>query len=162
MEFFADTNVWVSISFLVFVGLAYKFGRESVLSTLDKRVEDVRKEIETAESLRVEAQELFAQYQRKYKDADTVAEGIVSEAKARAESMRRKAEQELKEAMERREAQLSERIRYMEIAARERLRASAAEMALIATSEVIASTLGKQDQDRLFDESLEKVSKALN
>ena len=69
MAFFSESTNWVLISFVIFAIGFWKFGLKLLLGKLDGRIEDIRKEIETAESLRVEAQELLAQYQRKQRDA---------------------------------------------------------------------------------------------
>ena len=89
-----DTNVWVTISFVVFALLAFKLGRKSILAGLDSKIEAIRTEIQTAESLRVEAQELLAQYQRKQRDAEQEAAQIVAQAKAHAKRIQEAAEAE--------------------------------------------------------------------
>ena len=80
MELFQSTSVWVLISFLIFVAFAYRKGRDGLLGMIDARIADIKKEIETAESLRIEAQELMAQYQRKLRDAKKESEQIISTA----------------------------------------------------------------------------------
>ena len=65
MEFLQDTNVWVLLSFILFMALAYYKGKDIILGGLDAKIETIRQEIVTAENMRVEAQELLAQYQRK-------------------------------------------------------------------------------------------------
>jgi len=85
-----DTNIWVAISFIVFCLIAFKLGRKSVVNGLDSRIEDVRSEIENAERLRVEAQELLAQYQRKQRDAEKESKEMISKAKDQAKQLRQK------------------------------------------------------------------------
>ena len=68
MEFFQDTHSWVLVSFILFVTVAFRFGKDKFLAILDGRIEAIRNDIKTAELLRIEAQELLAQYQRKQRD----------------------------------------------------------------------------------------------
>ena len=85
MEFLSDTGSWVLISFLIFAFLAYTKGKAAFLNMLDSRIEAIKNEIETAESLRVEAQELLAQYQRKQRDAAKEAEEAAAAEEAATE-----------------------------------------------------------------------------
>ncbi len=153
---------WVLLSFLIFAAIAYKFGRKAILAKLDGRIDEIRKEIETAESLRVEAQEMLAQYQRKQRDAIKDAEDIIRNAKVHADKIRKTAEAELEENMKRREQLLTERLKRMEEAAIHEIQAHAADLAISATAQVIASELDKQKNEKLVDESIKSLSNQLN
>ena len=157
-----DTNVWVTISFVVFALLAFKLGRKSILAGLDSKIEAIRTEIQTAESLRVEAQELLAQYQRKQRDAEQEAAQIVAQAKAHAKRIQEAAEAELVDTMARREAQLEGRLKRIEENAMAEIQAHAAELAVAATSEIIARTLDDKTAQGLGDKSVASISKHLN
>ena len=69
MELLHDASLWLLLSFIIFAGVVFKFGKGALLKMLDDRITGIREEIETAENLRVEAKEMLAQYQRKHKDA---------------------------------------------------------------------------------------------
>ena len=157
-----DTALWVAISFAIFAFIAFKLGRKSVIGGLDSKIEDIRKEIETAESLRVEAQELLAQYQRKQRDAEKEAEEIIERAQRHAEKITAQAEVELEENMARREAQLKDRIKRIEQNAMSEMKAHAAQLALQATRTVIEQDMDKKAGDELLKASMDTVSKHLN
>lgn len=161
MELFQDSQIWVTVSFLVFLFVMWKLGKSKLLEMLDKRIEDVRKEIETAESLRVEAQELLAQYQRKQRDAAKEAEEIVATAKTHAAEIKKQAEKDLKEIAKRREQQLADRLERMEQNALQEIQAHAAQLAVKATSEIIAKQMDKKTNENLVDKSIKDVAKQL-
>jgi F-type H+-transporting ATPase subunit b len=158
MEFLESTYFWFNISFAIFVVIAYKFGKGAILGLLDGRIESIRKEIESAESLRVEAQELLAQYQRKHKDAVKDAQAIVANAEKQAAEIQKKAEDDLEETIARREKQLQERLSRMEQAAAEEIRQRAASLALEATAEIIAAELDKKTNEKLVDASIKGIA----
>ncbi len=162
MELLQDTQIWILISFVIFVAVLWKGAKDKVLMALDSRIEQVRREIETAESLRVEAQELLAQYQRKQRDAAKEAEEIVANAKAHAEEIQKHAEKELKEIAKRRENQLAERLQRMEQTARQEIQTYAAELAVKATTEIIARQMDKKTNENLIDQSIKNVSDQLS
>lgn len=161
MELFADTGTWVLCSFIIFCFVLWKFGKDSILGLLDKRIEEIRKEIETAESLRVEAQELLAQYQRKQRDAAKEAEDIVANAKSHAAEIQKQAEKDLKETAKRREQQLADRLERMEKNAMSEIQAYAAELAVKATSEIISNQMDQKTNENLVEKSIQDVSKKL-
>lgn len=157
-----DTGLWVTISFVLFAYVAFKLGRKSVLGGLDARIEEVKSEIENAERLRVESQELLAQYQRKHRDAEKEAQEMIDRAAKQAEQLRKTAETDLAELMERREAQLAERLRRLEENAIAEIQNHAADLAVAATTEMIIQTLDEKTNTGLNEESIKSLSKHLN
>lgn len=162
MEFLHDTHIWVLLSFLIFVAVAWKLGRQGVLDKLDSRIAEIRKEIQTAEGLRVEAQEMLAQYQRKQRDALKEAESVIETARDHAAKIRAQAEADLDESMARREEILATRLRRMEEAAIQEIRAHAADLAIEATLQVVMKKLDEKAGGRLIDESIAGLPGRLN
>ena len=157
-----STAVWVAVSFIIFALLAFKLGRASVTGALDGRIREIKSEIENAERLRVEAQELLAQYQRKQRDAQKESEDIIKRAEDQAGITRRAIEEKLTEMMERREAQLAERLQRIEENAIAEIQSHAADLAMAATTEMIIQTLDEKTNTALNEESIKSLSKHLN
>ena len=158
MELLGDSTIWLLISFIVFAVIVWRAGRQAFINMLDKRIADIKQEIETAETLRVEAQELLAQYQRKHRDALKEAEGIIANAESHAEEIRKQAEADLKEIMARREKQLKERLERMEKTAAASIQRYAADLAIEATREIIAKQLDKKSNENLVDKAIKDVA----
>ncbi len=152
-----DSYFWVTLSFLLFVYVAYRFGKASVLKGLDTKIEDIRKEIDTAEMLRVEAQELLAQYERKQKDAAQEAVTIIMNAKNHAESIMKNAEDEMAATMERREQLLQNKLNLMEEQTRQHIRQYAAELAVEAAERMIRDNLDKKGNSAIVDETIGQI-----
>lgn len=162
MAFFQEATNWVLISFVIFAIGFWKFGLKLLLGKLDSRIEEIRKEIETAESLRVEAQELLAQYQRKQRDAAKEAEAIVATAQKHAAEIQKAAEVELNELIVRKEAQLKDRLQRMEDVALQDIKSYAAELAVKATAEIITKQMDEKTNARLVEQSIKTVAGHLN
>ncbi|HBR69727.1 MAG TPA: hypothetical protein DEA55_10175 [Rhodospirillaceae bacterium] len=158
MELLADEHTWLVISFVAFLAVAWRFGKDAILKVLDGRIAEIKKEIQTAETLRIEAQELLAQYQRKHRDAMKDAEKIIADAKKGAEASRKEAEAALAQSMERREAQLQERIKRMEQAAISEIQSYAADLAMKAASKIVSDMLDKKTGDKLVEQSIKDLS----
>ena len=153
------SKLWVIFSLAVFLVIAYRMGKQSVIDLLDGRIAEIKDSIESAETLRVEAQELLAQYQRKHKDAVKEAENIILKAEKQAEDIKISAEKELNANIERREKQLTERLERMENAAIEEIRQYAADLAMNATAQIIEEKLTKAANTKLVDASIKDMDK---
>lgn len=157
-----DTGIWVAISFLIFAIIAFKLGRKSILNGLDARINEVKDEIDTAERLRVEAQELLAQYQRKQRDAEKEAQEIISRAKKQAETMAKTSEAELNETIARREIQLTERLKRLEENAISEIQNYATDIAVAATTDIITQTLDTKTNADLNEKTISALPQNLN
>lgn len=162
MELFQDSSIWLLFSFVIFAVVCVKFLKAPLLAMIDARISIIQKELETSESLRIEAQELLAQYQRKHKDSLQEAKDIVSQAEKHAIQIRKEAEKQLAENIALREKQLKERLKRMEKSAVNDIRAYASEIAVEATRQLIREELGKKDDTRLQDESISQIAKYLH
>lgn len=162
MGILEDSSIWLLLSFLIFCFILMKYGKAAFLKLLDSRIEGIRTELETAESLRIEAQELLAQYQRKQRDAEHEAETIIAKAEQHALEIRRNAEAELNETLQRREKQLKERLVQLEQNAIQEIREHAANLAVQATTQIIAERMDKTVSERLMSDSLKAVTKNIH
>ncbi len=158
----SDTGIWVLLSFILFVFVAFALGRKTVTNSLDSHINEIKLEIENAERLRVEAQELLAQYQRKQRDAETEANAILEAAKSQAKQAQIEADKDLKETMSRREEQLTERLQRLEENAIGEIQNYAAKLAVQATREMIVQTLDETTNADLNAEAIKNLPKNLN
>ena len=156
-EFLKDEYFWYTLSFLIFAGIIVKFGMPALNVMLDSRIAQIKKDLLEAENLRVEAQEMLAQYQRKHRDAVKEAETIIANAKENAEQYKKNVEEELNQVMKRREAQLEDRLLRMEQNAMNELQAYAADLAMNTAKEIIAEKLDKKVNSKLVDGSIEQL-----
>lgn len=142
----SDPTFWVFVAFAIVVGIAL-FVRVPALiaKQLDARSDAIRNELEEARRLREEAQELLASYQRKQREAEAEAEGIVAQAKKDAKALAATARTELAERIERRTAMAEARIAQAEAHAAAEVKALAADLAADAAAKLIADKGAKTD-----------------
>lgn len=155
-----DPNIWIAFSFILLVCILYKYARAPLLSLLDSKIEQIRRDIENAENLRIEAQELLAQYQRKQKDAEKEAARILETAKKTAEEILLDAEKELAETIARRENQLTQRIERMKQDAKQEISNYAVQLAMASAHEMIEKNLeNASSYEALLENSVSAVGK---
>lgn len=161
LSLFGDATFWVLVSFILFLVVAWKFGSKTVLGVIDTRIESIRSDLRSAEALRIEAQELLAQYQRKFRDADKEAAAIVESARKNAEQMRRKAEADLAETLRRKEALLEARIKRVEEETVNDIRARAAALALEAAARMIREKVDERVHADIVEKSFADLERRI-
>jgi F-type H+-transporting ATPase subunit b len=149
-----NSGVWVLFSFLIFVGVAWKMGRHSVLRSLDERIEAIRREIDSAKALRAQAETLVAQYERKHSECLAESKAIVDRAHEHADRIRHREGALLAQTLAQREEALAERIRRMEDAAVQEIRDHASRLSVLATSRILAERVDEKAGQTLADHSV--------
>ncbi|MCG8593466.1 MAG: F0F1 ATP synthase subunit B [Kiloniellales bacterium] len=159
---YADPTFWVALAFVVFMAFTLKPIVKAVTGGLDKRTDGIRKQLDEAEALRVEAQKLLADHKRKQRDAQKEAEDMLAHAKAAAERLRSQAEQELEQALRRREQLALDKIAQAEANALKEVRGQAVELAVAATAKLLGEKLDKATADNLVKSAIDDLDGKLH
>ncbi|MGO1118924.1 F0F1 ATP synthase subunit B family protein [Rhodovibrionaceae bacterium A322] len=159
---FGSEYTWITLALLITVGLGLWKGLRPILSALDARGDQIRKELEEAHALREEAQKYLAESKRRQRDAIKEAEEILAHAKDEAERMAQHAEDDIKTALARREQLAMEKIAQAETAALNEVRNKSVDAAITAAESLISSSLTEKKAADLTDKSIKEVTARLN
>lgn len=157
-----DPTFWVAISLAVFIIAIFKPVSKMATKGLDERAEKIKDELDEAERLLNEAQDLLAQYQRKQRDAASEAEAIIQHAKQETERMDREGRERLKSALERREKLAMDRIALAEQQAIDRVRARAVDVAIAATQDILTASMDAKKSNALIDDAIGQLPERLH
>lgn len=157
-----DAHVWYAISFAMFAIFMLKYAFPLIVQLLDARIAQIIRNLEEAENLRIEAQEMLAQYQRKHRDALQESQKIIDTARENACQYKEKAQAELEESMKLREEQLKERLARMEQHAIGEIQSYAAALAIEAAKKIIEEKLDKKTNARLVDEAIKSIERNIH
>jgi F-type H+-transporting ATPase subunit b len=152
-----DPTFWVLVAFVIFFGLIGKKVWTAATGALDARAGKIKADLDEAEKIREEAQDLLAQYQRKQRDAAKETEQIVDRARAEAERYGKQAQENLEKALARREQLATDRIAYAEKAAIDDIRRMAADIAIKATRRLLAEEIKGARADKLIDGAIKDL-----
>src|SRR5262249_8859003 len=81
--------VWGSISFVLLLGIFWKFGYPAVTKSMTGREDRIRGDLESAENAKTEAEGVLTQYKAQLADARAEAGRIIDEARQSADGVRR-------------------------------------------------------------------------
>jgi F-type H+-transporting ATPase subunit b len=157
MEFLQDPAFWAAVAFVIFIAATAKPISRLLTAGLDKRADKIRSDLEEAEKLREEAQDLLASYQRKQRDALAEAEAIIAHAGEEAERLAVQERDKLEAALERRQKQAIDRIVQAEAQALDLVRAKTVDVALDATRDYLAKELKDNQSDALTDAAIKDL-----
>jgi F-type H+-transporting ATPase subunit b len=160
---FEDTEVWVTLAFLVFAGVLIYVGvPKLVTKALDERAARIKAELDEARKLKEEAAQLLAEYERRRHEAESEAEGIISGAKAEAERMAIEAKVKIEEFVARRTKMAETKIAQAEAQAAADVRIAAAEAAVAAAERILTLEAKGERANALIAKGIEDVRKKLN
>ena len=161
-HFWEDPTFWVLVATVIFVALVWRKAQAAVLGGLDGRIERVRTEIDDAEKLKVEAQEMLAEAKRKQAEAEKQTDAIRRHAEEEATRLSERMTSNLEETLKRREQQARDRIAQAEEQARREVQATAADVAVAAARQIIKDSLGVDRANALVDASIRELPEKLH
>jgi len=163
MHIFAEAEVWVTIAFVIFLGVLWKVGAHRLLiGALDGRSARIKSELDEARRVREEAQALLADYQRRRSEADREADAIVVAAKAEAERLAAEAKTRVEEFVARRTKMAEAKIAQAETQAVADVRAAAADAAVAAAEKILGDTAKGKIADDLIAQGVRDLKAKLN
>ncbi|MCC9624548.1 F0F1 ATP synthase subunit B [Thalassospira sp. MA62] len=162
VTFLTDPYTWTTLAFLLVVVFGGFKAVKGISAALDKRAGKISDELDEAQRLREEAQELLANYQAKQREALKEADEIRAHAKAEADRMLETAEAELNASLKRREQQAMDRIANLEAQAIADVRAHVAEVATQATTALVSDKVSGAKADELVNSAIAEIKGHLN
>jgi F-type H+-transporting ATPase subunit b len=149
--------VWSLITFLILVGLLYKFAFNPLMKMQKTRQDSINQSIHEAERLRGEAQELLADYKQQLADAREEAGAILDRARKAGESTKAEALEEARAQAEATLAKARQQIERDTSQALQQIREEVADLTVAATAKVARTSLSGEDQLRLIQEAINEI-----
>jgi F-type H+-transporting ATPase subunit b len=149
--------IWGSISFVILLGLLYKFAWPGLKAGLEARTERIRSDLDAADSAKADADNILNEYKAQLADARNESARIIEETRQAADALRRDQEQRLQNEL----AQMRERAAAdIESAKRQAiadLRDEVAQLAIGAAEVIVQRNLDRDTQVRLVESYIEQV-----
>lgn len=160
-SFYHDPTFWVAVAFVVLIVLVAKPVGRTIATALDDRAETIKGQLDEAEKLREDAQELLASYKRKQQEAEEEAAKILQRAQDEAARLEEKSKTDLENMIKRREAAAKARISQAEASAIAEVRAYAATIALKAAEQLLSDNMSAQVANTMIDTAISELPKQL-
>ena len=160
---FQDPTFWVLVAFIAFIlTLVYMKVPGMVSKSLDARSAKIRADLDEAEALLKESQDLLASYQRNQQEAENEAEIIRLKARKEADRIIENGRIRLDESLKRREELTLERINQAEATAIEEIRYRIVGIAMNATRNLLSDKLSDARSQSLLNSAIKELPGKLN
>jgi F-type H+-transporting ATPase subunit b len=154
---FSSLIFWSLLSFGVLLFALKKFAFPPIMEMLEEREKKISGDIQSAESLRAEAQGMKDDYEKQLKTAHEKADTIVQLATEEAKKVQEKTLQETQAKARQIKNDAEQEIAMNRNKLLTEIRGFAAELTIASTERIIKKSLDDNDKQRLVDSSIEEV-----
>lgn len=155
--FYLSAEFWVAITFLIVVILLYSPVTKVVKDLIAKRINRIKQELNDAENIKLEAQKLYADTERKLINIDKETEDIILNKKYLIEQTKEKKIHELDYAMQRKKEDLEAKIEQSSLQMNKEINELICQKAVDILNKVISAKLTKKEYSTLIDNSIENI-----
>jgi len=159
MELFLDAHFWVGAAFVVFLGILVWAGvHKFAWKALGDAGAKVQAQLDEADGLRREAQDLLTQVKAQKDASEKLAAEMLANAKDEAVRLQAEAQTKLAEQIERRGQMAERKIAQAEAQAEADVRAAAADLASSMAEQVLVGRLVGAKSDPLIDKAIGQLA----
>jgi len=157
-----DATFWVAISFFIFIGvLIYLKIPHKINNSLINQINEIKKELNEAEKLKVEAKNLLSDYESKIDKSKKETLEIVSLAKKDSEKTILEKTRKFHQIMEDRKRNVEQKIAQMKVDALKDIRNTSIKISVQAVEHLIKNSIDKNKLEKLYMESLDQTKSSL-
>ena len=148
---------WTAVTFLLLLGILWKFAWNPILGALEAREEAIQNTIDDAERLRAEAEELIAEHEKKLAEARQEGNRILDEARQAGENMKQDILEKAREEADQVLARAERQIELETEEAIQKIRDQTADLALRAAEKILERSIEESDHRRLTNEAVAEL-----
>ena len=157
-----DPNFWVAISFFIFFGcLIYLKVPQKINNSLTEQINKMRKELDEAEKLKVEAKNLLSNYENKIDKSKKEVLEIINLAKKDSEKTILEKTEKFHQAMENKKKNAEQKIAQIKENALRDIKNISVKISMDAVRYLIKNSIDKNKLEKLHTKSLEQAKISL-
>ena len=157
-----DATFWVAISFFIFVaGLIYLKVPQKVNNSLINQINQIKKELNEAEKLKVEAKNLLSDYENKIDKSKKETQKIITIAKKDNEKNILEKTKKFHQILEDKKKSVEQKIAQMKDGALKDIKNTSIKISIETVEYLIQNSIDKNKLEKLYIKSLEQAKAAL-
>ncbi|MGI6145095.1 MAG: F0F1 ATP synthase subunit B [Peptococcia bacterium] len=160
LSFSVSDMIWAIINFLILLAILNKFLYKPLLTTMDNRMEQIKKDLYSAELAKKEAREIREEYTKQMEQAKAEAQQIIEKATKIGEETRENLINEAREETTKMTEKAREMIRLEKEEALNQLRDEVSTLVVMAAGKVIEKTIDQEAHEKLIREFIEEAGDA--
>ena len=157
-----DATFWVAISFFIFFGvLIYLKVPQKMNNSLSDQIKEIKKELDEAEKLKVEAKNLLSDYENQIDKSKKVTQEIINLAKKDSEKIILEKTKKFYQIIEIRKKNVKQKILQMKENALKDIKNISVKISMEAVEHLIKNSIDKSKLEKLYTKSLEQAKTEL-
>ncbi len=157
-----DATFWVAVSFFIFFGcLIYLKIPQKINNSLIEQINKMRKELDEAEKLKVEAKNLLSNYENKIDKSKKEVLEIINLAKKESEKTILEKTEKFHQTMENKKRNAEQKIVQMRKNALKDIKNISVKISMDAVENLIKNSIDKNKLEKLYTKSLEQAKTSL-
>ena len=157
-----DATFWVAVSFFIFFGcLVYLKVPQKINNTLTDQINKMKKELDEAEKLKVEAKNLLSNYENKIDKSKKKVLEIINLAKKESEKTILEKTEKFHQTMENKKKNAEQKIVQMKKNALKDIKNISVKISMDTVEHLIKNSIDKRKLEILYTKSLEQAKTSL-
>ena len=157
-----DATFWVAVSFFIFFGvLIYLKVPQKINNSLNNQIKEIKKELDEAEKLKVEAKNLLSDYENKIDKSKKEVQEIINLAKKDSEKTILERTEKFHQTMESKKKNTEQKILQMKENALKDIKNISVKISVEAVEHLIKNSIDKNKLEKLYTNSLEQAKTSL-
>ena len=157
-----DATFWVAVSFIIFVAILFYFKiPQKVQNILDETILKIKNQIEDAEKLKDEANNILSENEKKISSSKSEIKAMLDKANEDAEKNIIKTNKELHQTIENRKRSVEQKISQSKDQAMKDIKNASIKVAISSVERLLKNSLDKSKLDKIYSSSLEETKIAL-
>tara|TARA_Y100000590_G_scaffold310132_1_gene350430 strand:- start:119 stop:616 length:498 start_codon:yes stop_codon:yes gene_type:complete len=158
-----DATFWVSIAFFIFIGgLIYLKIPQKINTSLIGKIDEIKKELNEAEKLKIEAKNLLSDYENKIDKSKKETQNIINFAKKDSEKNILEKSKKFHQMLEYRKKNAEQKIAQMKDNALKEIKNTSVKVSMLTIEHLIKNSIDKNKLENLHKQSLEEAKNVLN
>ena len=157
-----DATFWVAVSFFIFFGcLIYLKVPQKINNSLTDQINKIKKELDEAEKLKIEAKNLLSNYENKIDESKKKVLEIINLAKKESEKTILEKTEKFHQIMESKKKNTEQKIAQMKKNALRDIKNISVKISMDAVEHLIKNSIDKNKLEKLYTKSLEQAKTSL-
>ena len=153
-----DATFWVAIAFFIFIGvLIYLKVPQKINNYLTNQISEIKKELNEAEQLKVEAKNLLSDYENKIDKSKKETQDTINLAKQDSEKTILEKTRKFHQLMDNRKKNVEQKISQMKENALKDIKNTAVKVSIETVEHLIKNSIDKKKLDKIYTKSLEQA-----
>ena len=157
-----DATFWVTISFLLFLGILIYFKvPQKIKEILETNIAKIKNQINEAEKLKEDAKNILTEHEKKISNSKNEVKEMIERANEEAEKNAIRISKDFQNLMENRKKNAQDRIAQLKNQAEKDIKNASIKIAIESVEKLIKNSLDKSKLDKIYSSSIEETKLAL-